>query len=134
MKQPTPQPAELANLVRTAREALDISQIAVARAARVSRALVQSIEAETHPGRVRPDNIRAIGAALQFTSEQEREALRFAGHDPDQHATAPRVGRPTVSERQLVETVSNLSPRQRQLAHALLNELGGKASAEAGAA
>lgn len=123
MKQPTPQPGKLADLVRTSRGDAGLSQRALAEAAGLGKSLIQRIEAGDYSSRMRPANIRAIAAALRFTAEQERAALLYSGNDPDRHATAPAIGRPTVSETELAAAVNKLSPAVREVLHAAITTI-----------
>lgn len=122
MTNPIFQPEKLAELMRSKRDALGYSQRDLAAASGVSNSYIQAIEA-ARGDRPRATTLRAICRGLHLTEDDERHALTLAAYDPDQHMTAPPIGRPTVSARELTATIRKLTPEQRGAAEILLRGL-----------
>lgn len=115
---PSPQPAELAQLVRSAREAHGLTQEALAPSANVSLATIRNIEAgrraDGKPGRPTAAVLHAIARVLHL--EQER-VFALAGRP-----FTPLS--PVESQQQIADSIRQLPPHLRNAVVAVVNALG----------
>lgn len=114
-QEPTFQPAQLATLVRDAREGLGLSKAEVSRATGLSREWLRLLEAGERPdgaaSQPKPENVRALALVLRIP---EAQALNLAGHRSD----APiemTAGRPTCRDTAFAADVNRLPTRVRGL-------------------
>jgi transcriptional regulator with XRE-family HTH domain len=128
MTKPTPQPAALAQMVRSARNEAGISQQELADAAGLSKALIQAIES-ARSGRRRPPNIRSIARVLGL---DEHDVLLLSGNHADKRASETLAGRPNVSERQFAEAVRQLPDHLRNAIVDLTTALASETSDDEG--